>query len=89
MRRRERLGDFDASYRLMATAAFQDRIAAGYYEMLRLENALYGKALALLEKIISPLRSLDATHLAIVRLAGIAELVTADKVMAEAAKELA
>jgi uncharacterized protein len=88
MRRRERAGDFDASYRLIATAAFQDRIAAGYYEMLRLENALYGKALALLEKIDSPLRSLDAMHLAIAHSAGIAELVTADKVMAGAAKEL-
>ncbi len=88
MRRRERAGDFDVSYRKIASAAFHDRLATGYYEMLRVENALLEQALDLIDKTIAPLRTLDALHLAVVKSASIGELVTADTAMAVVAAEL-
>jgi uncharacterized protein len=88
MRRRERNGEIDARYRLLAEDAFRERLASGYYEVLRVENALYEKAYQLIEGVTSALRTLDALHLAAAQAGGLGEIVTADQVMAEAAEEL-
>ena len=56
--------------------------------MLRVENALYDKALRLIEGVTPALRTLDALHLALVQAVDLNEIVTADKVMSDAAHEL-
>lgn len=88
MRRRERNGEIDADYRQLAQEAFFERLESGYYEVLRVENALYEKALRMIDGVRAPLRTLDALHLAVAQAANLSEIVTADKVMADAAEEL-
>lgn len=88
MGRRERAGEIDLSYHQLARKAFVERWDSGYYDVLRVENALYDKALSLIASVTPALRALDALHLTVAITANVKEMVTADKVMAERAREL-
>jgi predicted nucleic acid-binding protein len=88
MGRRERAGEIDLSYHQLARKAFVERWDSGYYDVLRVENALYDKALSLIASVTPALRALDALHLTVAIAANVKEMVTADKVMAERAREL-
>ncbi len=88
MRRRMRAKEINAQYKQLALEAFNNQLASSYYQVLRVENAIYDKAFDLIERVTSALRTLDAVHLAIAQAAGIGEIITADKVMADAAREL-
>lgn len=78
----------DESYQQRVIDLFAQHIELAFYSALRVDDACYEQAKKLIAQTQYPLRSLDALHLAIARHANIAELITADKVMADAAREL-
>jgi predicted nucleic acid-binding protein len=67
-------------------ALYQEHVAAGSYRMLRLESADYEWAAGIIGKFDNRLRTLDALHLAVVVRESL-NLVTADRVLADTAKE--
>ncbi|GAB6066983.1 hypothetical protein JCM13664_03010 [Methylothermus subterraneus] len=79
-----RMSELDASDANLIQAAFQEDGRRGCYYVLDLHREHYHLARDWLLGCDTPLRTLDALHLAAVALAG-AELVTADKAMAQAA----
>lgn len=88
LRRRFRANEINAHYKQLAVEAFNHQLTSQYYQVLRVENAFYDKALDLIERVTPALRTLDALHLVIAQAANISQIITADKVMAQAAKEL-
>ena len=88
MRRRMRAKEINAQYKQLAVDSFNNQLVSRYYQVLRVENVLYDRAFDLIERVKPALRTLDAIHLAIAQAASISEIVTADKIMAEAAREL-
>lgn len=79
-----RMNELDAPDANLIQAAFQEDVHRGCYHVLDLNREHYRLARDWLSGRDTSLRTLDALHLAVVALAG-AELVTADKVMAQAA----
>ena len=88
MSRRERALEITAEYKQLAQVAFNNQLYTGYYQVLYVENTIYEQALKLIDTVTPALRSLDALHLAVAQSANLHEIVTADKAMAAAAKEL-
>jgi uncharacterized protein len=88
MLRRERALEITSEHKRLAQAAFTNQLYIAYYHVVEVENTHYDQALKLIETVTPALRSLDALHLAVARSASVHEIVTADKVMALAAKEL-
>ena len=88
LRRRTRAGEITTQYKQLAVDAFNQQLVSSYYQVLRIETIFYEKASDLIDEVTPALRTLDALHLAVAQASNINELVTADKVMAIAAKEL-
>jgi predicted nucleic acid-binding protein len=78
----------DESYQQSVINLFAQHVEQAFYTTLRVDDICYEQAKKLIAQTQYPLRSLDALHLAIARHANIAELITADKVMADTAREL-
>lgn len=87
--RRRRDRDIDSKIELRIFAAFQEDVRQGFLICHPFFNGIAAAALNLLSMLShTPLRSLDAFHLAIVKEIQATALATADRVMAEAAMEL-
>jgi predicted nucleic acid-binding protein len=86
-RRRERQIDAETQAKILAT--FEGDIASGHLVLVphTVESFLVAESL-LGAHPETPLATLDALHLAVMRAAGIDELATADRVMAQAAQRL-
>ena len=89
MNRRLRTGAFDETYHQLARAEFARHLASGAYHVHALHEGLYAQATYQLDSV-SPLalRTLDALHLAAAQSAQVGTVVTADKIMAQAANQL-
>ena len=87
--RHRRMGHIDRDGEHLVFARFQQDIAERVLSVLPLEDGHALAAAHLLDRLIDhPLRTLDAMHLAICESGGLAELATADAVLAEAAVAL-
>lgn len=87
--RRCRAGGISKQERDAAYHRFNEQVARGYIEIVAVPNSRFGEALRLIEILeASPLRTLDALHLAAARAALDNGLATADKVVAEAGHQL-
>ena len=87
--RRRREGQIDAETQAKVLATFEGDIASGHLVLVphTVESFLVAEAL-LGAHPKTPLVTLDALHLGVMRAAGIQELATADRVMARAAELL-
>jgi len=89
MNRRWRTGAFDETYHQLARAEFARHLASGAYRVHALHEGLYAQATYLLDSVPPlALRTLDALHLAAAQSAQARTVVTADKIMAQAATQL-
>lgn len=89
MARRQRTGGFPASYLKVARQEFTRHLAEGYFFVQTFGDAQFIAALEILDAVKpTPLRTLDALHLAAAHIAGLKHIATADKVMAAAAHKL-
>ncbi len=89
MARRQRTGAFPASYLKAARQEFTRHLAEGYFLVQTFGDAQFIAALEILDAVKpTPLRTLDALHLAATHIAGLKHIATADKVMADAAQKL-
>ena len=86
--RKLRSKQIDESYQQSVADLFLQHVKQGLYTDLRVDDICYELARKLIAQVPYAMRSLDALHLAIARHANIVELITADKVMAESAKNL-
>lgn len=87
--RRCRSGQLREEERDAAYRRFNEQVARGYIDVVAVPDSRFGEALRLIEILdASPLRTLDALHLAAARAASVDGLATADKAMAEAGHEL-
>lgn len=87
--RRCRSGQLREEERDAAYRRFNEQVAHGYIDVVAVSDSRFGEALRLIEVLdASPLRTLDALHLAAARAASADGLATADRVMAEAGHEL-
>jgi len=85
-RRRER--SIDALFEQRALAALQDDVESGHLIEHAVAAEDFRSAMSLITQLRSPLRTLDALHLAVFRRLGVVRLATADRVQAEAAEEM-
>lgn len=89
MARRQRAGVFPASYLKAARQEFTRHLADGYFLVQTIGDAQVIAALEILDAAKPVrLRTLDALHLAATRIAGLKQIATADKIMADAAYKL-
>lgn len=87
--RHRRSGHFDAAVEAGVFAQFESDLAHGFLLVRPLEEGHAAAAVRLISRLQShALRTLDAIHLAIAEDAGVKELATADRMMADAAAEL-
>jgi len=88
--RLRRMSEIDAETESVLFAAFLDDIANGYVQLYKVEDERFGEAINLISLYPGhALRTLDALHLAVLRHFGINKLVTADRVMASVAVDMA
>jgi uncharacterized protein len=87
--RRRRMGDFDAALEAILFSAFLDDIGSGALLLHPVDDARFDDAVNLIGRYPEhPLRTLDALHLSVARHLGLETLVTADAVMADAARSM-
>lgn len=87
---RRRDSSIDAPTEMQVFAVFQEDIARGYLHLYPLQDEHTHAAIRLISNLPDhPLRSLDALHIAIAQSIAATTLVTADRVMANAAEDLA
>jgi predicted nucleic acid-binding protein len=86
--RRVRTGSLTASIAAAALQQFGDDVAAGAFTLLPLQDEQALVADALLHRLIKPLRTLDALHLASAAELPASCFATADRQLAAAAAEL-
>jgi hypothetical protein len=83
--RKVRAGTLDRSEALRVYCEFQRHLAEPRFRLLEVQRADYAMAREWIAQMVTPLRVLDALHLAVAYSNGLS-LVTADKVLAEAAR---
>ncbi len=83
--RRVRVNEISKDDALKVLSLFKVHIDGGFYRMIVLEQRDYALARDWLATFSTPLRALDALHLAVAFSNGLA-VVTADKVLAESAR---
>jgi predicted nucleic acid-binding protein len=86
--RKRRAGDFTAAKAARILQRFDEHLAAGRYRVAPVSTEHYLEAKALVRGARHALRTLDALHLSVAR-AQDCELLTADRIMANAAKQYA
>jgi predicted nucleic acid-binding protein len=87
--RRRRAGTIDSQAERQAYDTFTQDVALGHLRVVPVDETCFADALALIESLPAiALRTLDALHLAAARGAGCDMIATADRVMAEAGREL-
>ena len=69
-------------------ATFREDEAAGAFSILRIEEEHLQAATPLLDRVETPLRTLDAIHLSLAESAGSRHCATADHIFAAGAREL-
>ena len=82
-----RSGQMDASSASKVFHQFQIHLASNHYELLLLSSQQYALARDWLTSFTTPLRALDALHLAIAS-SSLRTLITADKSLAHSAQQL-
>ncbi len=85
--RRVRMGEIEREEALLVVERFQTDLEDGFYQRIMLEPAYYTTARDWLSQFETPLRTLDALHLAIAAATGML-LITADKALSEGAEAL-
>lgn len=89
MAQRLRAGSFSDAYLAMARQEFMRHVSEGYFRLQPVSDTLLTQALWLLDAVKpTPLRTLDALHLAAARAIGARGIATADKIMCQAAERL-
>ncbi len=83
--RKVRSGDLDRSAALRVFSEFQLHLAEPRFRILEVQRADYAVAREWIARMVTPLRVLDAVHLAVAYSNGL-PLITADAVLAEAAR---
>ena len=89
MRRRERAGNFDEHYRLLAEREFATQLAEGFFRQTEINRQVFELARELIRQVEPiPLRAMDALHLASASSLGISRLATSDRILADASRKL-
>ncbi|HEX7971352.1 MAG TPA: type II toxin-antitoxin system VapC family toxin [Thiobacillus sp.] len=89
MSRRLRVGQISEDYLNLARTEFTRHLSEAYFRIVPFDDTLLIDALRVLDSVKPiPLRTLDAVHLTAARNAGVTRIATADRVMADAAKQL-
>ncbi|MBI5331320.1 MAG: type II toxin-antitoxin system VapC family toxin [Betaproteobacteria bacterium] len=87
--RKRRNNELDEEAERLAVKGFEDDLRDGYFEPLSLDDATFAQARGLIDQLPdTPLRALDALHLAVALHHHIGLVATADRVMARAATHL-
>ena len=86
--RRVRMGEISLEQARQITAQFQVHLNDGFYTRIALEPVHYQQAIQWIGRFDTPLRTLDALHLAIAASNNL-PLITADETLANAANILA
>ncbi len=87
--RRRRMDMIDAATESRLHALFLGHLGLGLWDVRPVESAMFDTAAALIERLgHRAVRTLDALHLAAADLAGVDELATADRQMADAARAI-
>lgn len=87
--RKRRNREIDADAERLALQGFEEDLRDGYFEPLSLDDATFAQARRLIDQLPeTPLRTLDALHLAVALHHHLGLLATADRVMAQAAADL-
>lgn len=86
--RRRRAGELEPAIVERIWTTFHQDQSTGSLIVLEVSDDHLGAATRLLDRVDTPLRTLDALHLALAEGAGAAECATADRTMAAAAREL-
>lgn len=85
--RRVRAGDLSAASARAALAQFHAHQSEGFYRLIPIERSHFDRARRWIETLRTPLRTLDALHLALAADSG-SVLITADVRLARAASSL-
>lgn len=80
--------DISAPYAAEAISTFSAQLAAGYLNLMPIEDNYFAHATELIDSLKLPLRTLDALHLSVAHATGSKQFATADKVQAKAARSL-
>lgn len=83
--RKQRAGETNLDSARRMLAQFRSHLAAGYYRLLPVEADHYVQAREWISEMKTPLRTLDALHLAVAFSAGL-QIVTADRLLAKSAR---
>jgi predicted nucleic acid-binding protein len=87
LKRRVRLGTVSNDYARQAVEQLSVEIASNAIAFQAVDGAIFNLAGDLIERLTSPLATLDAVHLASAKTARCTMLVTADKQLVRAARE--
>jgi uncharacterized protein len=88
LKRRERMGEFDASYTQQALAQLQAEVSAGVWTIKPFPTLAFSKASDLMLSLSSHLSTLDALHLACAQIMGCTAMACADQRLCLAASSV-
>ncbi|MEP2445973.1 MAG: type II toxin-antitoxin system VapC family toxin [Balneola sp.] len=87
LKKRARMNEISNSSVKKIYALFKDHISIGFFQVLDLDSLVFSNAEILLSSTSTPLRTLDALHLAVASENNL-KIFTFDKTLIKAAKEL-